>query len=1173
MKTPESNASIDGSLKVLLRQIRKTQLLRAALIAATVILLGVLLIMAADYLFAPLHSAARWCLFAAWLVAVAMAFKKGFSPLFRKITMVQLARWIEDRHPEMQERISTSLELQDNSQGVSAGLLEELRIAAQEYASKVNARMEVLAVSTARHWGRPATALAIVLGVLLAVWPRESARLLVRAVAPFSHFGNAGAARFDIKPGSVEMLEGGALKIEIGYNGREPVVELVMKVEGEKVSSQTLSLSGERYLYELNPVTKTFRYHAKAGKAESDSFVVTVWPIPVLLDTELTVEYPQYTRLAPAVKPLTETLSAVTGSKVRLTAKTNTAIDSARIVIDGTTIATATVTPVAGACQLEFSWLLDKPGVSEASLLLKHRLGPERSAQVFSIETLEDKAPTVVILSPTKKDMHVRPDESIPVSYEATEDFGLARVAIELNDHGEKTISLGQNLPFLVKGSQPPRYRGESPLAIGDLISRLGGKKDFRIRVRAEDARPKDMAGPGVGFSEWLHLIVDDNAESLVRQELREQHEGAMQEIDKTIQEIREARQKMDARREEVKTAKPTPEGEKQLAEAAEKLAQAEEKIKELSEKMEEGIHAKLADETAKAAEKIEESRDNLEKAPLQDEQAQREQKIDEARTTAEEAVKQLEAVKQEMQKENQKIQDLAKLQDLAQKQQELARQAEEQQQKPDAAEKPPEQWQQQQEQVEQQLRQELAKQPKALAEALKAEAEQAKALAEEAKEIAKEQQQLQELAKQAAEQNNQLDEKAQDALKEALVREQEKIAKETAAQLDQAREQQNELANTLPEAAKATETAKEQIAEAKPQEAQQAAAKAQDALEAAAEQAAQAAAEPKGVESEPKGGEGEPKDGEAVAGEPKEGEGEPKGGAGEPQDPPSAAEKKELAEQAQALEQLAERQQDVAEALEALAAGDETKALQQLQEAQAQQAQEVAEAIAAIPRAMPSSPLQQAEQSSKQGSQQAQQASTQSQQSQQQQSSQKNQASQQSFEKSAQSLEQAASELSNAAQQAAQQNTPPQQAEASPQALAEAFEQASQASENPSAAEAAEQAGQAAEALQEAAQSAKAAMQGKPGKPGKPGPPSPPGPPGEPSPVAGTEPKEGPRTTEPDPGVPPELAKLGISAADWEKIQASLRSDVGTGAGAGIPEEYRELVKGYFQNMAEKNP
>ena len=60
-------------------------------------------------------------------------------------------------------------------------------------------------------------------------------------------------------------------------------------------------------------------------------------------------------------------------------------------------------------------------------------------------------------------------------------------------------------------------------------------------------------------------------------------------------------------------------------------------------------------------------------------------------------------------------------------------------------------------------------------------------------------------------------------------------------------------------------------------------------------------------------------------------------------------------------------------------------------------------------------------------------------------------------------------------------------------------------------------------------------------------------------------------RTPEADPGVPPELAKLGISAADWEKIQATLKSDVGGAGAAGVPEEYRGLVKDYFEAMTDE--
>ena len=51
---------------------------------------------------------------------------------------------------------------------------------------------------------------------------------------------------------------------------------------------------------------------------------------------------------------------------------------------------------------------------------------------------------------------------------------------------------------------------------------------------------------------------------------------------------------------------------------------------------------------------------------------------------------------------------------------------------------------------------------------------------------------------------------------------------------------------------------------------------------------------------------------------------------------------------------------------------------------------------------------------------------------------------------------------------------------------------------------------------------------------------------------------------------MPPELAKLGVSAKDWEKLKEVLQSDVAGGGGAGVPEDYRGLVKRYFQQVAK---
>ena len=54
------------------------------------------------------------------------------------------------------------------------------------------------------------------------------------------------------------------------------------------------------------------------------------------------------------------------------------------------------------------------------------------------------------------------------------------------------------------------------------------------------------------------------------------------------------------------------------------------------------------------------------------------------------------------------------------------------------------------------------------------------------------------------------------------------------------------------------------------------------------------------------------------------------------------------------------------------------------------------------------------------------------------------------------------------------------------------------------------------------------------------------------------------------DPGVPPELAKLGVSSDDWAQIQSALKAETGADASIKVPEEYRGLVRSYFEEMAK---
>ncbi len=1084
------------------QRIRRVQVVRGAMVVATVALAGLFAIMAADYFFAPLPLPLRWTMSGVWLVALLVAAKYGLGPVFKPIGLLQVARWLEVRHPEMEERLSTVLELGHQEGGISADLLAALARAAEADVSKVDAVGEVKAARTTRHWGRPALALAVVLIAAFAVWPGATARLFVRAVAPFSKLGNAAAGRFVVKPGNLEVLEGDAVRIEVGYAGREKNLEMWMEFEDGRKISQSMANEGGNFTYVLNPAKAGFRYQARAGREESDSYTINVLPLPAIAEPQVKMEFPEYIGAIPSEYPLERGIEAVAGTRATLTGRMNTPVEAAWLEIDGKRIAEGTIEASATGGRVEFAWELVTGGSGEARLMFKHRLGREIDGLRFTVEVLEDRAPEVVLLSPMQHDLKVRSDEVLELKYEVTEDFSVAKLMVEVDAGGSGQAMLDAVMPIRVAGSEPPQFRGGEAVAIGGLKSRFPGINHLRLRVRAEDGRPTTTGGPGIGFSEWVNMRLDDGAESLARQELREEHDGAKQTIEEAIQATREARERMDRHREAVKKGELNENALKDLKEAGEKLAATEEKLQELSKQMEESVHAPKADDVRQAAETVAKAREALENSPLQDEAAQRDAKLEQARNESESAVKQLENVRNEMDREREKIEDLARMQDLAQQQQELARQAEANLAQSPEPQQTTKDWQERQRQMEEALKQQLRERPQAKAEALKAQAEQAAALAEQAREMAKSQDALEEQTKQVSEKS----------LQEALAAAQTKIAAQANKELATAREARNELADTLPEATAAAETARDQIQKGETRAAADSAKTAAQEMKAAAE---------KGSEK-----------------------------------PPSL----DQAAQAEALETLAERQAKMAGAMEALAKGNPAEALKQLQATQAEAAADLAQAVETMPQIDGNGSMQEAKNSGKQGSQQAAEASVQGQKDQQQEASKQHDQAGQNFGKSAEALTRAAEEFSKAAQEAAAQAQNPQRAQVSPGELAEAFQQASQAATNPEAAQAAAQAASAAKALSQAAQAGRQQMQGR--QPGQPGPAGPPG----------TQPRRGLQQPEGSRGIPPELAKLGISAADWEKIQATLRSDVGAGEGGAVPAEYRELVKGYFESISKKS-
>ncbi len=1050
MNNPVPSHDLEARLAAVRSMIRRTQRARAVFLIVTVALGGLLVAMAADFVLAPLPGAARWMIFVAWIAAVLFVSRRALAPLMRKMPLVRIARWLEERHPEMQERLSTVLETGSAASGASRELLDEIAKAAARDIGEIDPRGEVRAARRRRQWKAPALAAAGLLLIAFAAWPRQSARLLLRALAPFSDVGNAGATDFVIEPGNTELLEGDALRISFTVSGRAKHPQLWLDTASTGGTTQPVDEENGRFVFTIDPARETVRYQVRAGRSHSDTFTATVLPMPRLANLRADLEYPSYAELAKASIDPSKGIDALPGTKVTLGATANTPVESAWIELNGKRVAEGGYRSSSAGSRYVFNWLMETGSAGEAVVVLAHRLRPRIEALRFDVTVATDHAPEVVITSPEQRELRVRPDETIPLGHEIVEDFGLAEIAIDVE--ADKPSSIPQSQPERIGGTKPPRYRGTATVAVGSLIDSHPNAREFNIRITASDRRPANLDGPGRGHSEWIKLRVDSNAESLARQELKRDREAARSAIEEAIRDARDAKHEGNRAEHGMRQETPPKEALEQARKAAEKLARAEETASGLAGNLTESLHAAKSDDARSAAKELAEAREKIEDAPLQENPDERGDRMREADKQIERAISQLEKIRDAIERDRQLGEDVVALQELANRQNELAREAESQtgqtanneDQSPQAPDK---EWSEQQRQVANELRREVAERADAKAEALRNQAEKARNLAEAADALAEKQQALSEEARQLADENPTQSSPAPEA-HAGNQREQAEAAAELAAQ----------------------------VAELPALESNGPADQAKQAADQAAKSAESAAAEMAKSTTPAEASEkstGENQESDSTTGS--------SPGSGSPTPSEMAAAKAAAPMNRQSAERLARS----AEALR----------------------------------------------------------------------------------QAAESFEQAAGA---AAQQAAESQPPHGQAQAPAGELAAALEAASEAAGASDSEQAASQSAAAAEALSKAAAAAREAMKG--------GPPSRSNTPSlaqgaRPSPPQGAgmdKPDAEYRQRGANPGLPPELARLGISAADWERIRASLSQDIGAAAGDEVPTEYRTLVRDYFQNLTK---
>ena len=634
-------------LNAMIRRIRLLQLARGILATAGVALASILVVMGVDAALVIYSDSVRLCLsLAALAITLLTAYISIWRPLADRITPVRMARIVETRHPELQERISSALELLGAGGGAAAEgsgqLLEILASDAASDISGVSAKSEFRG-ATLRPVVISAAVVFAVMAIVFIVWPRQSALLFARAVAPGAPLGNLASCGFSVAPGDVTIVEGESILFTLtapGENGSR--AELCIERKGEPLSverlQQRFGLDDSEAVFELEmpAVRDSFRYRMRLGNALTRYYTVTAVPPPAHGPFDILLTYPDYTGLgstqftAAAEVRLVAPVGTRAGVRTTLNRKMN-----ASLHVGGRTIAPVEKLP---ADEVTFDWLFEKAsGTSRWGLTLRDSRGFTNAPSWALYEPIPDYAPHVQLTYPTGNAYTLPTFGLLKLVYALSDDHGLSQTRLAIlpdNDRNPWYVDLD------AVATEDGAWNVAHNLSLSDF--QLNGARKLRIWLEVSDNLPAHLDGPNLSKSRVVAVDLDNGQKRSLADQVRiPEREALTNLLESAARRLEEAARKIANVTNQTDTAVIN----KAVQEAAAVTEEASKEVEKAADTAEKGLFSGVSDDVRDVAETaVEEAKEATEEAA----EAVQQQQEDEAQRLAREAMEALNAAAQE---------------------------------------------------------------------------------------------------------------------------------------------------------------------------------------------------------------------------------------------------------------------------------------------------------------------------------------------------------------------------------------------------------------------------------------------------------------------------------------------------------------------------------------------
>jgi hypothetical protein len=536
-------------------------------------------------------------------------------PLVHQPNLEDLALRVEERFPELEDRLIAALQLaknlQANPEGYSTDMIQAVIKQADSVSAGLNLR-QIIDAGPIKRMGRVAAGLAVFSLIFALIFPAAFRSSLYIFSHPLTEFVSPQKFSFVVSPGNSEVVKYSDVRIKIKVEGEKPRnVNLFWRNEGsswnrEKLS-QISSRSGSRtqegaaaepdFAYRFKEVKRSFEYYAEEKGVESERYKITVVDKPRVVGLKLTFNYPRYTRLKTQVVDENDgNITAIAGTKVKIEARANKELEQGEIVFSDSTRQPARIKG-----NLATGNILVKKDDSYFIQLWDKSGNKNQDPIEYRITRIDDQLPSVEILEPGY-DQDLTESMRVGLLIRITDDYGFSslKVAYQIisqgNEWEEKTTTI--DMPDKNQIDAQVEYLWNLsgfPLLPGDLVR-------YRAVVYDNDS----FSGPKRAESESYYLRLPSLDEIIA--EVEREQEGQIVDLESVLRGQRELKEKVEDLSQEMDRFTGLDmdwQKKQELEDALDKQRKVSEDLKDIAQRMDENIK-KIADNKLAAQEMAE---------------------------------------------------------------------------------------------------------------------------------------------------------------------------------------------------------------------------------------------------------------------------------------------------------------------------------------------------------------------------------------------------------------------------------------------------------------------------------------------------------------------------------------------------------------------------------------